>query len=545
MNNVGIEFSQLCTGSVRGYSFNLVDVGIVGKDTPIISMEQILIKQLEDTVRELERSSGRRIARIYIGNTYIPHRRTPGGGFVPFSCMNPNTWRKAGISSRWRSHHRQRDGLVVLCAVTRDHMPERSTMSQEQLALAMEQRLLHHYYLTNPDPRFVNETFTTGHLAQHNYHAYAVYMAFRYEEASGASTSSQLTTTPPRAACAVRSQKQQADQSTQLSPLPTILTLSSPSNSQSLPSKYTSFPSPPPAKGAKLSHKQAGRTNSQPKNTVPAQNAHQSKRQLQDPKYKLSRKRSQTSSPPKRPKLASDVTSNAPGPSNASLSQDTLLGEDFLQTDSPPDGTLLDSPPVSQSTHKDSGPSYVTSDSSGSESSPRSQQQEGDQTTQLSSLPTMSQPAPSYTSVLLSCCSPSMGVNHSPNGRMMSNNQPRTQTNSQQSAVIVNQLPMVPRQSHTLHHLNSSQAARANPLSSNSSAIPNTVPGPSHTTSGPEQSRKRSTKRKRSTSSPSISLSQPPNHTSISSPPPAKGAKRSHKKTGRTISQPIIIADRQ
>ena len=206
------------------------------------------------------------------------------------------------------------------------------------------------------------------------------------------------------------------------------------------------------------------RTNSQPTNTVPAQNAHQSKILQQDPKDKLSRKRSQTSSsqtPPKRAKLAS----NAPGPSNTSIPQhssrmectpsdrtpvvrstsvtnihgqsneesekaqnqshglstapeedvdmllgsgedvdmllgsgedvdmllgsgspiddslldsqhqndhhrllgvetdDALLGEDFLQTDSPPDGTLLDS-----LTHEDNpGPSYVSSDS---ESSP-------------------------------------------------------------------------------------------------------------------------------------------------------------------------------
>ena len=487
MNNGRVEFSQLCTGSVRGYSFNLVDVGI---GTPISSMEQTLIAQVKRTVRELERCSGRRIAKIYIGKTYIPRRRTPRGGFVPFSCMNPNTWRMAGISSRWHSHHGQdygRDGLVVLCAVTRDNVPEGSTMSQEQLALAMEQKLLHHYRLAHPDPRFVNETFTTGHLAQYNYHAYAVYMAFRYEEASG--DSPQLSTTPPRAARAVRIQQQEADQTTHPSSLPTMsqpapsytsvlpscrplvmsvnrspnsrmmsnnqprtktnsqqsativnksllvqrpshtshyptspqaaranpklsaipktvpgpshtssgpeqsqkrstkrkhstsstsVSLSQPPNipplsvrsSTSSPSVSLSIPCPSssPAKGAKRSHKQTGRTNSQPLNTVPAQNAHQSKRLLQDPKDKMSRKRSQTSSsqtPPKRPKLASNATSNAPGPSNASLSRDTLP-----RTDSPPDDSLLDSPPVSQSTREDSGPSYVNSDSTGSASSP-------------------------------------------------------------------------------------------------------------------------------------------------------------------------------
>ena len=177
-----VEFSLLCTATVRGYSFNLVDLGI---GTPISTMEQMLIAQLEDTVEKLESHPDRRIAKIYIGKTYIPRRKAPGGGFVTFNRLNPNTWRMDGISSRWREHHRRgygRDGLVVLCATTREIVPERAQMSQEDLALAMEQKLLHHYLLSHPDPRVVNETFTAGHLAQHNYHGYAVYMAFRYAD---------------------------------------------------------------------------------------------------------------------------------------------------------------------------------------------------------------------------------------------------------------------------------------------------------------------------------------------------------------------------
>ena len=186
------EFSLLRTAMVRGYSFNLVDLGI---DTPISTMEQRLIAQLESTVRELERHSGRRIAKIYIGKTYIPRRRAPGGGFVPFDRLNPNTWRMDGIGNRWRDHRRDygKDGLVVLSAITRETVPKGSRMSQEDLALALEQRLLHHHLLVQPDPRVVNETFTAGHLAERNYHAYAVYMAFRYEEASGQNPSTSFT----------------------------------------------------------------------------------------------------------------------------------------------------------------------------------------------------------------------------------------------------------------------------------------------------------------------------------------------------------------
>ena len=209
------EFSLLRTAMVRGYSFNLVDLGI---DTPISTMEQRLIAQLESTVRELERHSGRRIAKIYIGKTYIPRRRAPGGGFVPFDRLNPNTWRMDGIGNRWRDHRRDygKDGLVVLSAITRETVPKGSRMSQEDLALALEQRLLHHHLLVQPDPRVVNETFTAGHLAERNYHAYAVYMAFRYEEASGQNPSTSSTPRKPipvsqPSPTAVKSKQQEAN----------------------------------------------------------------------------------------------------------------------------------------------------------------------------------------------------------------------------------------------------------------------------------------------------------------------------------------------
>ena len=174
-----VEFSQLCTGSVRGYSFNLVDLGT---DTPISSMEQKLKGQMERTVRELARR--RRIAKMYIGKTYIPQAQ--GEGYVAFDHLNPSTWEMTGISSCWRQHHRQdhgRDGLVVLCTITGETLPRRSRMSPADLALAMEQRLLQHSFFIH-DSRVANETFTTEHLTEVNHHAYAIYIVFRCEEAS-------------------------------------------------------------------------------------------------------------------------------------------------------------------------------------------------------------------------------------------------------------------------------------------------------------------------------------------------------------------------
>ena len=73
---------------------------------------------------------------------------------------------------------------MVLGAITRETMPERcrGRVHQEDFALAMEQKLLHHYLLSHPDPRVVNDSFSTGQLTKDKCSAYAVYMAFRYED---------------------------------------------------------------------------------------------------------------------------------------------------------------------------------------------------------------------------------------------------------------------------------------------------------------------------------------------------------------------------
>ena len=83
--------------------------------------------------------------------------------------MDPYTWKKNGISSRWGCHKKKeygRDGLVVLAAVTKDAVPQqcRGEVHQEQYALALEQMLLHHYKLDIGDQRLHNDTFTSGGL---------------------------------------------------------------------------------------------------------------------------------------------------------------------------------------------------------------------------------------------------------------------------------------------------------------------------------------------------------------------------------------------
>ena len=220
----GAEFELLCTGAVRNYSAN--PANIAGQ-TEVKAIKKKLIAQLEDTVRELELHSDRTIAKIYIGKTYIKRRRK-ARGHQKFHPLKHHTWKKNGIGSRWQDHKKQeygRDGLVVLGAITRETMPEkcRDRVHQEDFALAMEQKLLHHYLLSHPDPRVINESFSTGQATKEKYYAYAVYMAFRYKGEASSSTmcqysepgpshtpppSSPTITPPPRKKGASTQQKQ-------------------------------------------------------------------------------------------------------------------------------------------------------------------------------------------------------------------------------------------------------------------------------------------------------------------------------------------------
>ena len=172
-----INFDMLCHGATPYYSFNLADLM-----TPDVRtadhIEKKITAKLEDTVTALQIGSGRTIAKFYIGKTYVPRRIR----VQKFDPLNNNTWRKNGISSCWGEHKKKdygRDGMVVLCAITKDTVPF-GAMHQEDFTLNMEQRLIRHY---REDPRLVHITENPGHVQRASrYPAYAIYIAFAYAE---------------------------------------------------------------------------------------------------------------------------------------------------------------------------------------------------------------------------------------------------------------------------------------------------------------------------------------------------------------------------
>ena len=73
--------------------------------------------------------------------------------------------------------------MVVLATVPKAAIPKHvKSVHQEHYTLALEQKLLHHFRLTEADPRITNNTFGTGGIGKKGSVAYALYMVFRLSD---------------------------------------------------------------------------------------------------------------------------------------------------------------------------------------------------------------------------------------------------------------------------------------------------------------------------------------------------------------------------
>ena len=185
--------------ALKDHFFFLIDINHSEKDKE--RMEEILVEHVKDTICVLESTSGRIINKMYIGKTYVD-----GTDGTTFNCLNHETWDKKGIAKRWSDHKgdgKPTDGMVVLCAFTQDDLPAGSRRSHEYLAVAMEQRLIHHFQIfdTKELPVAVNSSFDQGGISVHTnttsklntcenahappqpaHHASVVYMTFAYRQ---------------------------------------------------------------------------------------------------------------------------------------------------------------------------------------------------------------------------------------------------------------------------------------------------------------------------------------------------------------------------
>ena len=181
----GITFDQLCRGKQAYYVCDkecLVH-DITHTDT-LQQVEDKLVRKIEELFTEIEIQRDAKIKKFYIGKTYVQKVKRS----KTVDPVNPTSWRKAGISSRWGDHRKEdygKDGMIVIAILTKDEVPRQEdgrVVGQELYTLALEQRLLHYYKITRNDARFDNDTFTSGGADKKGSAGYALYVAFSLEE---------------------------------------------------------------------------------------------------------------------------------------------------------------------------------------------------------------------------------------------------------------------------------------------------------------------------------------------------------------------------
>lgn len=147
--------------------------------------EDDLIQKVDGIKRAI---GNRRISYYYIGKTSVD---TIEGEI--FDRRNPNTWDKTLIQGRWDDHKNPRQPenprdpripdynvLIVLTVIDAEVVDERR-FTHEDFALALEQRLIHHYKIDENDPKIKNRTFNEGRRADGDHSGSAVYMAVKTE----------------------------------------------------------------------------------------------------------------------------------------------------------------------------------------------------------------------------------------------------------------------------------------------------------------------------------------------------------------------------
>ena len=172
----GCTFEELCNDTSCYSCSKLADIN--GEELRTLDKAVgRLISHTKDLLSQIAKRGF--VHSFYIGRTYIPKLERS-----KFSRLRSNTWKKTGISSRWDDHKSNKHGMFVLAAISRESLPPkcRAKRNQKDYALAIEQRLIHHFMFDKPDDRLQNETIAIGEKSEARHPAYAIYIAFALEE---------------------------------------------------------------------------------------------------------------------------------------------------------------------------------------------------------------------------------------------------------------------------------------------------------------------------------------------------------------------------
>ena len=139
--------------------------------TSVDERVKMLTKNIEDTINEFA-IQDKEVESFSIAKTYVS-RHVKKTSFDP---MNPNTWKKDGISKIWaRYRDMEYDALIVLSVFTKETVP--SEYNPEDYTIMLKQKLFDYY---KDDERIQSETSDERHTGVLN-KGYALCLAIQLE----------------------------------------------------------------------------------------------------------------------------------------------------------------------------------------------------------------------------------------------------------------------------------------------------------------------------------------------------------------------------
>ena len=171
----GVDYDTLCEGDVKNYSFNIVDLKNAETFDEILDTVK---RTILDTIANLEIQSDKEVDQFVIGKTLVRQKRKKGG-FQEFDEMRPESFRKLGISSRWNEHRYRKDGMIVVCIVTRpvaNTCGTELTKDPQKFALKLEEELQKSF---RADARLANSAaYRPGSEATSGAIGFPIYIAY-------------------------------------------------------------------------------------------------------------------------------------------------------------------------------------------------------------------------------------------------------------------------------------------------------------------------------------------------------------------------------
>ena len=162
-----IPFQQVLNRQQRGIVFDQAINARIG--WRLDTAERNLIEKVNDIIRRNRREQ---VTEYYIGKAFVNARGQN------FDRRDPDTWDFEGIDARWGERNGEGyDGLIILTVIDADVVTG-CPYTQKDFALALEQKLIHHYKIDKNDARIRNRAFDEEIQGQEHL-GYVVYIAVK------------------------------------------------------------------------------------------------------------------------------------------------------------------------------------------------------------------------------------------------------------------------------------------------------------------------------------------------------------------------------